>query len=85
MATARVTAIAQGSSQDEDMTINIDKTEVMHVKGQGRVPQATQEEAKKVEFTCELHMWTPPMKSHNIQNHMWSPHVNSTCEYDMTT
>ena len=47
-ATARVTAISQGSKRDADMTINIKKTEVMHVKEPGRVSPLTAAEAKGV-------------------------------------
>ena len=53
VATERVSAIAQGSRDDADMQINIDKTEIMHVKEQGRVSKTTQEEAKAVcKFVC---------------------------------
>ena len=48
VATDRVTSISLGSKKDADMTINVGKTEVMHVKEQGRIPPATQSEAKKV-------------------------------------
>ena len=47
MAAQRVTAIAQGSSNDADMTINVGKTEVMHVQAQGKLRQVTSAEAKK--------------------------------------
>ena len=53
VATERVTAIAQGSKKDADMSINIDKTEVMHVTAQGRVSSTTNKEAVKVcKHTC---------------------------------
>ena len=53
IASKRVSAIAQGSECEADMTINIDKTEVMHVKEQGRVEALTAEEAKGVcKYTC---------------------------------
>ena len=48
VATDRVTNIAQGSRQDADMSINIAKTEVMHVCEQGAVSRTTDAEAKKV-------------------------------------
>ena len=48
VATARVSAIAKGSRDDADMFINIGKTEVMHVKEQGRVSTLTASEAKGV-------------------------------------
>ena len=47
-AMTRVTAISQGSKQDADMEINASKTEVMHVKEQGRVSPMTTSEAKRV-------------------------------------
>ena len=52
-ATDRVTTIAAGSKDDADMEINIDKTEVMQVCEQGRIPAATADEAKAVcKFPC---------------------------------
>ena len=36
-ATARVSAISKGSRKDVDMTINSDKTEVVHFREQSRV------------------------------------------------
>ena len=48
VATDRVTAIAQGSRTDADMSISIDKTEVMQVTAQGAVTPTTSAEAKKV-------------------------------------
>ena len=48
IATARVSAIAQGSRSDADMEISIDKTKVMHVCPQGKVTATTATEAKKV-------------------------------------
>ena len=47
-AAARVTAISRGSKKDADMMINKTKTEVMHVKEQGRVSPLTKQEAKSV-------------------------------------
>jgi hypothetical protein len=47
-ATKRVSEIAQGSRKDADMEISTAKTEVMHVREQGRVPKATAQEAKAV-------------------------------------
>ena len=53
VATERVTAIAKGSKADADMTINIGKTEVMHVERQRAVTKTTSEEAKRVcKFQC---------------------------------
>ena len=53
IASQRVSAIAQGSERDADMSINISKTEVMHVREQGRVSQTTPEEAKNVcKYVC---------------------------------
>ena len=53
VATERVTAIAQGSKKDADMSINIGKTEVMHVTAQGKVSSTTNKEAVKVcKHTC---------------------------------
>ena len=52
-ATDRVTSISAGSRKDADMTINIDKTEVMHVEEQGRVTSVTtQEAAKACKYAC---------------------------------
>ena len=52
-ATDRVTSISTGSRDDADMTINISKTEVMHVQEQGRVAPVTAEEATKAcKYTC---------------------------------
>jgi len=52
--TARVTSIAAGSRKDADMSINIDKTEVMHVATRERVSKTTRAEAKKVcKYTCK--------------------------------
>ena len=48
VATKRITAIAKGSRRDADMEISITKTEVMHVREQGRVTRATSQEAKAV-------------------------------------
>ena len=47
-ASARVTAIAQGSERDADMKINIDKTECMHVKRQQKVTAPDHSQAEKV-------------------------------------
>ena len=47
-ATKRITAIAQGSRRDADMEISKAKTEVMHVREQGRVSRATAQEARTV-------------------------------------
>ena len=47
-ATTHVTTIARGSKQDADMHINTSKTEMMHVKEQGRVSPLTASEAKDV-------------------------------------
>ena len=47
-ATARVTAIAQGSLKDADVSINSDKTEVVHFCEQGRVPASTAAEMQAV-------------------------------------
>ena len=47
VATQRVSAIAQGSREDADMSISIDKTKTMHVCAQGEVSATTAEEAKK--------------------------------------
>ena len=54
VATARVTSIATGSRKDADMSINIDKTEVMHVATQERATHTTNAEAAKVcKFKCK--------------------------------
>ena len=54
VATARVSAIAQGSKADADMTINTDKTETMHVAAQDKVTRTTNTEAVKVcKFVCK--------------------------------
>ena len=37
VSSARVTSITSGSRQDADMEISVEKTEIMHVKEQGRV------------------------------------------------
>ena len=53
MASARVTAIAKGSKVDADMSINTDKTEVVHFREQGRVPAASVGELKAIcKHTC---------------------------------
>ena len=60
VATKRVSAIAKGSRSDADMHINIDKTEIMHVKEQGRVSKTTQVEAKTVyKHVCPPHRVQP--------------------------
>lgn len=46
-ATKRVTAIAAGSKQDADMIISVPKTNVIHVRCQGKCTPVTPEEAKK--------------------------------------
>ena len=46
VASARVNSIAVGSKDDADMSINTDKTEIMHVREQGRVTAVTAEQAK---------------------------------------
>lgn len=49
-----MTSIAQGSTEDVDMSINITKTEVIHVCEKGVVTQTTNEEAVKVcKFKCK--------------------------------
>ena len=54
VATSRVTAIAIGSKDAADMTINADKTEVMHVSDQEPVSSTTDAEATKVcKFKCK--------------------------------
>ena len=54
VATARVTAIAQGSRQDADMQISVSKTEVMHVCAQGTTTHTTNAEAQKIcKFECQ--------------------------------
>ena len=54
VATSRVTSIAKGSKQDADMSINIAKTEVMHVCDQEAVSSTTNEEARKVcSYKCK--------------------------------
>ena len=53
VATARVTAIAEGSRKDADMHINVDKTKVMAVCKQDKVTPTTKDEAKEVcKFVC---------------------------------
>ena len=53
VATARVTAIAQGSMRDADMEISISKTKDMHVCRQGKVTKTTPAEAiKTCKFKC---------------------------------
>ena len=52
-ATDRVTSIAQGSEQDADMIISVEKTKAMKVCEQDEVTPTTNDEAKKVcKFTC---------------------------------
>ena len=54
VASERVTSISRGSKADADMTINISKTEVMHVARQGAITATTSDEAKKVcKFQCK--------------------------------
>ena len=45
-ATARITAIAEGSAKDADMSINKDKTEVVQFREQSQISAATAAEAK---------------------------------------
>ena len=47
-ATTVVTKFVTDSKRDEDMTISISKTEVMHVQEQGHIPSATAAEARAV-------------------------------------
>ena len=46
--TARVSAISKGSRKDADMTINSDKTEVVHFREQSRVPASSTAELRAV-------------------------------------
>ena len=54
MATKRTTSIAQGSSDDADMEINVKKTKCMHVRRQQKVAAPDRKAAEKVcKFTCK--------------------------------
>ena len=49
----RVTEISNGSREDADMQINVDKTKVLHVRQQQKVSETTELEAKQVcKFEC---------------------------------
>ena len=53
-ATNRVTCIAQGSEEDADMNINVEKTECMHVQRQQKIDHPTTDQARKVcKFQCK--------------------------------
>ena len=53
VASARATAIANGSKQDADMSISIPKTKSMHVRAQDPISATTDAEASAVcKFTC---------------------------------
>ena len=56
VAKQRVNAIAAGSKKDADMTINTDKTEIMHVREQDRVPKITAAQVKAVCTVAYTHV-----------------------------